>query len=45
MVISVSVQYNGRFIPDIILLTLCDQHWGTYLKPSRAFVPTADVPT
>ena len=24
MVISVSVQYNGGLLPDIILLTLCD---------------------
>ena len=24
MAISVSVQYNGGLLPDIILLTLCD---------------------
>ena len=24
MVINVSVQYNGGFLPEIILLTLCD---------------------
>ena len=34
MVIDVNVQYNGGFLPGIIILTLCDQHWGTYLIPS-----------
>ena len=24
MVINVSVQYNGGFLPDVLLLTLCD---------------------
>ena len=29
MVISISVQYNGGFLPDIILLTQGYYHWGT----------------
>ena len=43
MVINVSVQYNGGFLPDIILVTLRDL--GTHLIPFRAFVPAANVPT
>ena len=31
MVINVSVQYNGGFLPDIILLTQGSYHWGTRL--------------
>ena len=27
----VSVQYDGGFLPDIILLTLSYYHWRTYL--------------
>ena len=30
---NVSVQYNGGFLPDNILLTLCDDHRGTRLNP------------
>ena len=32
MVINISVQYNGGFIPDIILLTQGYYHWGTRLN-------------
>ena len=33
MVISISVQYNGGFLPDIILLTQgYYHHWGTRLN-------------
>ena len=31
MAISASVQYNGGFLPDIILLTQCYFHRGTRL--------------
>ena len=30
--IDVNVQYNGGFLPDIILLTRCYMHRGTCLK-------------
>ena len=40
MVINVSVQYNGGFLPEIILLTLRDY---TILIPCRVFVLTANV--
>ena len=33
MVINIiSVQYNGEFLPDIILLTQGYYHWGTRLN-------------
>ena len=32
MVINISVQYNGGFFPDIILLTQGYYHWGTWLN-------------
>ena len=32
VVINVSVQYNGEFLPDIILLTQGYYHWGTRLN-------------
>ena len=32
MAIHVSVQYNGRFLPDIIMLTLCYYHQGIQLN-------------
>ena len=32
MVINISVQYNGGFPPDIILLTQVYYHWGTRLR-------------
>ena len=38
MVINVSVQNNGGFLPDI-LLTFCNNHVG------EAFVPTANIHT
>ena len=31
MVINISVQYNGGFLPDIIVLTQGYYHWGTRL--------------
>ena len=34
MVINISVQYNGGFLPDIILLTQGYYHWGTRLNTS-----------
>ena len=35
---SVSVQYNDGFLPDIILLTLCDNQRGTRLHPMYGFL-------
>ena len=32
MVINISVQYNGGFLPDIILLTQVYYHWGIRLN-------------
>ena len=32
MAINVSAQYNGGFLPDIILLTQCYYHWGIRLN-------------
>ena len=32
MVINISVQYNGGFLLDIILLTQGYYHWGTRLN-------------
>ena len=32
MVINISVQYNGGFLPDIILSTQGYYHWGTRLN-------------
>ena len=40
MVINISVQHNGGFLPDIILLTQGYYHWGT---PCRGFVFIAYV--
>ena len=37
MAINVSVQYNGGFLPDIILLTQCYYHWGTRLNAMKRF--------
>ena len=41
MVINRSVQYNGGFLPDIILLTQGYYHRGTRLMPRSGFVFTA----
>ena len=41
MVINVGAPYNGGVIPDIILLTLCDQPWVTHSILYRVYVPTA----
>ena len=45
MVINISVQHNGRFLPDIILLTQGYYHWGTRLNTMycSGFVFTAYV--
>ena len=45
MVINISVQYNGGFLPDIILLTQGYYHndWGTRLIPCSGFVFIAHV--
>ena len=37
MAINVSVQYNGGFPPDIILLTQCYYHRGTRLDAMKRF--------
>ena len=37
MAINVSVQYNGRLLPDIILLTQCYYHRGTSLNGIKRF--------
>ena len=35
--INVNVQYNGGFLPDIILLTRCYLHRGTCLNAMKRF--------
>ena len=35
MAINVSVQYDGGFLPDIILLTQCYYHGGTRLNAMK----------
>ena len=35
MVINISVQYNGGFLPDIILLVQGYYHWGTRLNTMK----------
>ena len=37
MAINVSVQYNGGFLPDIILLTHCYYHRRTRLNAMKRF--------
>ena len=37
MVINVSVQYDGGFLPDIKLLTQCYYHRGTRLNAMKRF--------
>ena len=37
MAINVSVQYDGGFLPDIILLTQCYYHRGTRLNVMKRF--------
>ena len=37
MAIIVSVQYNGEFLPEIILLTLYYSHRGTRLNATKRF--------
>ena len=37
MAINVSVQYDGGFLPDIILLTQCYYHRGTRLNTMKSF--------
>ena len=43
MVINISVQDNGGFLPNIIMLTQGYYHWGTRLKPCSGFVFIAHV--
>ena len=44
MVINISVQYNGGFLPDIILVTQgYYHHRGTRLIPCSGFVFIAHV--
>ena len=45
MVINISVQYNDGFLPDMILLTQGDHHWGFSLTriPCSGSVFTAYV--
>ena len=38
MAMNVSVQYNGGFLPDIILLTQCYYHRGTRLNANKRLV-------
>ena len=46
MAINVSVQYDGGFLPDIILLTQCYYHrGGTRLNAMKGFVFSAIDPT
>ena len=44
MAINVSVQYNGGFLPDIILLTQCYYHRGIrlYAMKSNPFICHVD---
>ena len=37
MVINLSVQHNGRFLPGTIMLTQCYYHSGTRLKAMNRF--------
>ena len=37
MAINVSVQHSGGFLPGIILLTQCYNHWGTRLNAMKRF--------
>ena len=37
MALNVSVQYDGGFLPDIILLTQCYYHRGTRLNTMKRF--------
>ena len=37
MAINVNVQFNGGFLPDIILLTRCYLHRGTCLNAMKRF--------
>ena len=37
MAFNVSVQYDGGFLPDIILLTQCYYHRGTRLNAMKSF--------
>ena len=37
MAINLGVQYNGGFLPDMILLTQCYHHWRTRLNAMKRF--------
>ena len=45
MAINVSIQYNGGFLTDVILLTQCYLHRGTRIIPGRRYVCVAFDPT
>ena len=45
MAINVNVQYNGGFLPDIILWTQCYLHRGTCLNAMKRFIFAAFDPT
>ena len=32
-----SVQYNGGFLPDILMLTRCNYHLATQIYPMKSF--------
>ena len=44
MAINVSVQYDGEFLPDIILLTQCYYHRGTRLNAMKRFCIFSLIP-
>ena len=41
MAINVSGQYDGGFLPDIILLTQCNYHRGTRLNAIDGFLSSS----
>ena len=38
MAFNVSVQYNCGLLPDVILVTQCNYHWGTRLNDMKRFL-------
>ena len=40
----VNLQHNDRFLPDILLLTLCYYHRGIQLNPIKSFDPCSQCP-
>ena len=45
MEINISVQYDGEFLPDIMLLTQGYYHWGTRLNTMYQVVALNLQPT